>query len=90
MRQSSRLSGPLLVITAYYGLAYGTYRLALALFPDIEPYLPVGGIEALLIRVQLAAPNGEFLSADAYNQMFTMHATTMVFLVVMKSEAKRS
>ena len=43
----------------------------------------VGGIEALLIRLQLAAPNGEVLSADAYNQMFTMHATTMVFLVVM-------
>jgi cytochrome c oxidase subunit 1 len=47
----------------------------------------VGGIEALLIRVQLAAPNSEFLSADAYNQMFTMHATTMVFLVVMPAAA---
>ncbi|MFH2072541.1 MAG: cytochrome c oxidase subunit I [Actinomycetota bacterium] len=43
----------------------------------------VGGIEALLIRSQLALPNGEVLSADAYNQLFTMHATTMVFLVVM-------
>ncbi len=47
----------------------------------------VGGVEALLIRVQLATPNGEFLSADAYNQMFTMHATTMVFLVVMPAAA---
>ena len=46
-------------------------------------FFVVGGIEALLIRVQLATPNGEFLSADAYNQMFTMHATTMVFLVIM-------
>ncbi len=42
-----------------------------------------GGVEALLIRLQLAGPNGEVLSADAYNQMFTMHGTTMVFLVVM-------
>jgi len=42
-----------------------------------------GGVEALLIRIQLARPNGEFLSADAYNQAFTMHGTTMVFLVVM-------
>jgi len=50
-------------------------------------FFVVGGIEALLIRVQLAAPNGEFLSADAYNQMFTMHATTMVFLVVMPAAA---
>ena len=50
-------------------------------------FFVVGGIEALLIRVQLAAPNSEFLSADAYNQMFTMHATTMVFLVVMPAAA---
>ena len=43
----------------------------------------IGGVEALLIRLQLAAPNGKVLSADQYNQMFTMHATTMVFLFVM-------
>lgn len=43
----------------------------------------VGGVEALLIRLQLALPNGQILSADKYNQMFTMHATTMVFLFAM-------
>ncbi|MBW3669370.1 MAG: cbb3-type cytochrome c oxidase subunit I, partial [Actinobacteria bacterium] len=43
----------------------------------------LGGIEALLIRVQLAQPDGTILSADAYNQVFTMHGTTMIFLVVM-------
>jgi cytochrome c oxidase subunit 1 len=43
----------------------------------------VGGIEALLIRAQLAGPDGTILSADKYNQMFTMHATTMIFLFVM-------
>jgi cytochrome c oxidase subunit 1 len=43
----------------------------------------VGGFEALLIRAQLAGPDGTILSADKYNQMFTMHATTMVFLFVM-------
>src|SRR4051795_46641 len=43
----------------------------------------IGGIEALLIRLQLAQPNGHILSADAYNQVFTMHGTTMIFLVVM-------
>ncbi len=47
----------------------------------------VGGIEALLIRAQLAAPNGTVLSADVYNQMFTMHATTMIFLFVMPMAA---
>lgn len=43
----------------------------------------VGGIEALLIRVQLAAPDGQVLSADVYNQVFTMHGVTMVFLFIM-------
>ena len=47
----------------------------------------VGGIEAVLIRLQLAAPDGKVLSADVYNQMFTMHATTMVFLFVMPMAA---
>src|SRR5438105_7269473 len=43
----------------------------------------VGGIEALLIRLQLAQPNGTILSATQYNELFTMHGTTMIFLVVM-------
>jgi cytochrome c oxidase subunit 1 len=47
----------------------------------------VGGVEALLIRTQLARPDGRVLSASTYNQMFTMHATTMVFLVIMPMAA---
>jgi cytochrome c oxidase subunit 1 len=41
------------------------------------------GIEALLIRLQLFTPNGSVLTAEQYNQLFTMHGTTMVFLVIM-------
>ncbi len=47
----------------------------------------VGGIEALLIRAQLAQPEQTILSAHAYNQVFTMHGVTMVFLVVMPLSA---
>lgn len=47
----------------------------------------VGGLEAMLIRLQLAQPNGKILSADMYNQLFTMHGTTMIFLVVMPISA---
>jgi cytochrome c oxidase subunit 1 len=47
----------------------------------------IGGSEALLIRLQLAKPNGTILSADAYNQLFTMHGLTMIFLVVMPLSA---
>src|ERR687896_884097 len=46
-------------------------------------FLLIGGIEALLLRVQLAVPENTFLSFDEYNQMFTMHGLTMIFLVVM-------
>ena len=42
-----------------------------------------GGVEALIIRAQLARPDGTVVSADAYNQIFTMHGLTMIFLVVM-------
>jgi cytochrome c oxidase subunit 1 len=47
----------------------------------------VAGIEALLIRTQLARPNGTLLSAETYNQVFTMHGITMVFLVIMPMAA---
>jgi len=43
----------------------------------------VGGIEALLIRVQLGAPDNTLLSPETYNQIFTMHGTTMIFLFAM-------
>jgi cytochrome c oxidase subunit 1 len=56
------------------GIMYG----ATALF-----FLLIGGFEAILIRIQLWAPRGTLLSADAYNQVYTMHGTTMIFLVVM-------
>jgi cytochrome c oxidase subunit 1 len=46
-----------------------------------------GGIEALFIRLQLARPNGTLLQADEYNRLFTMHGTTMIFLVVMPLSA---
>ncbi|HEV7488136.1 MAG TPA: cytochrome c oxidase subunit I [Thermoanaerobaculia bacterium] len=39
-----------------------------------------GGILAALMRVQLAKPNNTFLSADRYNQIFTLHGITMMFL----------
>ncbi|MCA9109201.1 MAG: cytochrome c oxidase subunit I [Planctomycetaceae bacterium] len=39
-----------------------------------------GGLLALLIRVQLAVPENDFLTADKYNQVFTMHGSVMMFL----------
>jgi cytochrome c oxidase subunit 1 len=43
----------------------------------------IGGFESLIIRQQLGQPNNTYLSAEAYNQVFTMHGTTMIFLFAM-------
>ena len=50
-------------------------------------FLLVGGLEALVLRIQLAQPDNNFLSAAEYNAMFTMHGTTMVFLAIMPISA---
>jgi cytochrome c oxidase subunit 1 len=46
-------------------------------------FFVVGGIEALLLRTQLAFPEQGFLSPQLYNELFTMHGVTMVFLFIM-------
>jgi cytochrome c oxidase subunit I len=43
----------------------------------------LGGFEALVIRTQLIRPNNNIVGADTYNELFTMHGTTMIFLAVM-------
>ena len=50
-------------------------------------FLLFGGLEALLLRIQLARPDNNFLSAAEYSAMFTMHGTTMVFLAIMPISA---
>jgi cytochrome c oxidase subunit 1 len=55
------------------GVMYG----AAAMF-----FFVIGGCEALAIRSQLATPDSRLFSADLYNQLFTMHGVTMIFLVV--------
>ncbi len=46
-------------------------------------FMGAASIEAFLIRLQLAVPGNTLLSPDVYNQMFTMHGVTMVFLAIM-------
>jgi len=46
-------------------------------------FLVIGGLEATAMRIQLAIPNNHFVSPQLFNQLFTMHGTTMVFLVGM-------
>jgi cytochrome c oxidase subunit 1 len=56
------------------GIMYIMYGLA---------FFVVGGVEASLMRLQLARPDNHFLGPQVFNELFTMHGTTMVFLVGM-------
>src|SRR6516164_5581598 len=46
-------------------------------------FLVLGGIEATIMRIQLAVPHNHFVSPQVFNRMFTMHGTTMIFFVAM-------
>ncbi len=45
-------------------------------------FFVLGGVEALLIRLQLGVPNNTLITPEHYNELFTMHGTTMIFLFV--------
>jgi cytochrome c oxidase subunit I len=60
------------------GILYGVTAFA---------FLLIGGLEALLIRLQLARPLNTVVSAETFNSLFTMHGTTMVFLAIMPLNA---
>lgn len=47
----------------------------------------IGGVEALLMRAQLAVPNNTVVGPGAFNALFTMHGTTMIFMVIMPLSA---
>lgn len=46
-------------------------------------FFGVGGLEAILIRIQLIKPMNDFVGADTFNELITMHGTTMIFLAAM-------
>src|SRR6202051_2766062 len=46
-------------------------------------FLIIGGIEAMIVRIQLVVPHNHFVSPEVFNRMFTMHGTTMIFFVAM-------
>ncbi len=70
--------GKLLWIASTDHKQLGIIYLWLALF-----FFVIGGLEAMAIRAQLALPDNDLISPELYNQIFTMHGTTMIFLVLM-------
>ena len=57
-------------------------RIGILYFFTSLAFFGAGGVEALLIRTQLIGPNHHLLSPEAYDQLFTMHGITMIFLFV--------
>jgi cytochrome c oxidase subunit 1 len=58
-------------------------RLGIMYIATSLSFFAVAGVLAALMRIQLAFPNGKVLPPDVFNRLFTMHGTTMVFLVGM-------
>ena len=58
-------------------------RIGIMYFLTSLIFLGIGGIEAMIIRVQLFNAEQALIGAETYNQLFTMHGTTMIFLVAM-------
>src|SRR6266404_9664411 len=58
-------------------------RIGLLYLVTTFAFFLIAGLEALVMRLQLAVPHNTVLSPNVYNQLFTMHGTTMIFLVVM-------
>src|SRR3990172_5030953 len=86
LRQARATAGPYNGIWSWIGTV-DHKRIGLLYGLTAFFFFLVGGIEALLIRLQLATPDATLLNPDQYNRIFTMHGTTMVFLVVMPLSA---
>ncbi len=78
MTPQRHFSGIMAWVTTVDHKKIGTLYLSTSLF-----FFVVAGIEALLIRVQLAQPDSTAISAEVYNQLLTMHGISMVFLAIM-------
>jgi cytochrome c oxidase subunit 1 len=82
------IAPPTLAEPAYRGLwswftTVDHKRIGLLYGVSAGTFFVIGGVEALVIRLQLWVPNSTLVSAQTFNALFTMHATTMIFLAIM-------
>src|ERR1043165_6777749 len=80
--------------THYLNSAYGVRswlltvdhkRIALLYLGSITFFFFLGGLFAMLIRIELLTPKGDFVQAETYNRLFTMHGVVMVFFCLIPS-----
>ncbi|MGQ9657880.1 MAG: cytochrome c oxidase subunit I [Fimbriimonadales bacterium] len=66
-------------------LTYDHKRIAILYLVSISVFFLMGGLAAALIRMELATPQGDLLTSDVYNKMFTTHGVIMIFLFLIPS-----
>jgi cytochrome c oxidase subunit 1 len=77
-------------ITARKGLLSWAFtldhkRIGLMYLVSVLSFFLIGGLLALTLRLELFTPEGDLLSADLYNKIFTLHGAIMVFVVIIPS-----
>ena len=77
-------------INAVYGLKSWLLtkdhkRIALLYLGSVTAFFAIGGLMAVLIRLELATPEGDLVQPDTYNRLFTMHGVMMVFFFLIPS-----
>ncbi|HEX9428251.1 MAG TPA: cbb3-type cytochrome c oxidase subunit I, partial [Candidatus Polarisedimenticolia bacterium] len=60
-------------------------RIGLLYLISVTFFFAIGGLMAVLIRLELATPQGDLFQADVYNRLFTMHGIMMIFFFLIPS-----
>ena len=60
-------------------------RIALLYLVSITAFFVIGGLFAMMVRLELLTPEGDLMAAETYNKMFTMHGVVMVFFFLIPS-----
>ena len=84
MSSSDSSQQPSNYLNANYGvkswlLTVDHKRIALLYLVGVTLFFAIGGLMAVLIRIELATPAGDLVQADTYNRLFTMHGVVMIF-----------
>ena len=81
--QNARAPAPLVQVLHDWIVTVDHKRLGLMYFCYGILFLVIGGVEATIMRAQLAVANNHLVSPEVFNRLFTMHGTTMIFFAAM-------
>jgi hypothetical protein len=83
MRKSTSVAAPLFVVTLYYALCFAAFWLLMYFVPELDPYLPVGGIEDLLQRGQMTLQEVEIVTSAFLEQPRTARLALAIVCAIL-------